>query len=294
MTVLARYVNCAVSRCGSGEPIYGLTPGIGHLKDTRLPDEELRRAQQVLVMTHAGGIGSALPTALVRAALMVRLNGIARGGSGASPAVAETLAAMLNAGVHPVVAETGSVGAGDLAQMAAIALVAIGMGSAEHAGEVLPGAEALRRAGIGPLELEPKDGLALVSANGISIGHGALVVARAARVVDAADLTAALSLEAIGGNPSVALPVVGRVKPFAGQVEACRCILAALEGSYLLQPAAATSITQTGVYAGAAIGPLGFGVLATHASYPVAWVGAAAAMALAAVFILLGARVAAR
>jgi histidine ammonia-lyase len=226
----------------SGEPIYGLTTGIGHLKDTRLPDEELRRAQQVLVMTHAGGIGPALPTALVRAALMVRLNGIARGGSGASPAVAEVLAAMLNAGVHPVVAETGSVGAGDLAQMAAIALVAIGMGSAEHAGEVLPGAEALRRAGIGPLELEPKDGLALVSANGISIGHGALVVARAARVVDAADLTAALSLEAIGGNPSVALPVVGRAKPFTGQIEACRRILAALEGSYLLQPAAPTSI----------------------------------------------------
>jgi histidine ammonia-lyase len=227
---------------GSGDAIYGLTTGIGHLKDTRLPDQELRRAQLLLVMTHAGGIGPALPAELIRAALMVRLNGIARGGSGASPAVAETLAAMLNAGVHPVVAETGSVGAGDLAQMAAIALVAIGMGSAEHAGEVLPGAEALRRAGIGPLELQPKDGLTLVSANGFSIGHGALVVARAARVVDAADLTAALSLEATGGNPSVALPVVGRAKPFAGQIEACRRILAALEGSYLLQPDASTSI----------------------------------------------------
>jgi histidine ammonia-lyase len=227
---------------GSGAAIYGLTTGIGHLKDTRLPDEELRRAQQLLVMTHAGGIGPALPAELVRAALMVRLNGIARGGSGASPAVAETLAAMLNAGVHPVVAETGSVGAGDLAQLAAIALVAIGMGSAESAGEILPGGEALRRAGIAPLELQPKDGLALVSANGISIGHGALVVARAARVAEAADLTAALSLEATGGNPSVALPVVGRAKPFAGQIASCRRILAALEGSYLLQPDAPTSI----------------------------------------------------
>ena len=83
--------------------------------------------------------------ALVRAALLVRLNGIARGGSGASPPVAETLAAMLNAGVHPVVPRTGSVGTGDLPQMAAVAMVAIGMGSAEHAGEVLPGGEALRR-----------------------------------------------------------------------------------------------------------------------------------------------------
>jgi histidine ammonia-lyase len=226
----------------SGDAIYGLTTGIGHLKDTRLPDEELRRAQQVLVMTHAGGIGPTLPTELVRAALMARLNGIARGGSGASPAVAETLAAMLNAGVHPLVAETGSVGAGDLAQMAAMALVAIGRGSAEYTGEILPGGEALRRAGIDPLELQPKDGLALVSANAISIGHGALVLVRAARAVDAADLSAALSLEATGGNPSVALPVVGRAKPFAGQIEACRRILAALEGSYLLQPAAPSSI----------------------------------------------------
>jgi histidine ammonia-lyase len=105
----------------SGDAIYGLTTGVGHLKDTRVPDEELRRAQQFLVVTHAGGIGPALSAELVRAAMMVRLNGIARGGSGASPAV--TLAAMLNAGVHPVVAETGSVGAGDLPQMAAIALV---------------------------------------------------------------------------------------------------------------------------------------------------------------------------
>jgi histidine ammonia-lyase len=226
----------------SGDAIYGLTTGIGHLKDTRLPDEELRRAQRLLVMTHAGGIGPALPTELIRAAMTVRLSGIARGGSGASPAVAETLAAMLNAGVHPVVAETGSVGAGDLAQMAAIALVVIGMGSAEHGGAVLPGAEALRRVGIGPLDLAPKDGLALVSANGISIGHGALVVARAAGVAEAADLAHALSLEAVGGNPSVALPVVGRAKPFAGQIEACRRILAALEGSYLLQPGAPTSI----------------------------------------------------
>jgi histidine ammonia-lyase len=226
----------------TGEPVYGVTTGVGHMKDTRLPDDELRRAQQLLVLTHAGGIGPALPTGLVRAALLVRLNGIARGGSGASPRVAETLAAMLNAGVHPVVSQTGSVGTGDLPQMAGIATVAIGMGSAEYAGEVLPGAEALRRAGIDPLVLQPKDGLALMSANGISVGHGALVVARAARAAGAADLAAALSLEATGGNPSVVLPVVGRAKPFPGQIEACRSLRAALEGSYLLGPGASGSI----------------------------------------------------
>jgi histidine ammonia-lyase len=226
----------------TGERVYGVTTGVGHLKDTRVPDDELRHAQQLLVVTHAGGIGPALPSALVRAALLVRLNGIARGGSGASPPVAETLAAMLNAGVHPVVPRTGSVGAGDLPQMAAVAMVAIGMGSAEHAGEVLPGGEALRRAGIDPLVLQPKDGLALMSANGISVGHGALVVARAARAAGAADVAAALSLEATGGDPSFALPAVGRAKPFPGQVEACRSLRAALEGSYLLGPDAPASV----------------------------------------------------
>jgi histidine ammonia-lyase len=226
----------------TGERVYGVTTGVGHQKDTRVPDDELRRAQQLLVVTHAGGIGPALPSALVRAALLVRLNGIARGGSGASPRVAETLAAMLNAGVHPVVSRTGSVGAGDLPQMAAVAMVAVGMGSAEHAGEVLPGGEALRRAGIDPLVLQPKDGLALMSANGISVGHGALVVARAARAAGAADVAAALSLEATGGDTSFALPAVGRAKPFPGQVEACRSLRAALEGSYLLGPDAPASV----------------------------------------------------
>ncbi len=124
------------------------------------------------------------------AALAVRLNGIARGGSGAGVAVAQILAAMLNAGVHPVVPETASVGAADVAQMAGMAQVAIGKGRAEYRGEVLPGGEALRRAGIAPLVLGGKDGLALISANGVSVGHAALVVARATWVAEAADVAA--------------------------------------------------------------------------------------------------------
>jgi histidine ammonia-lyase len=126
--------------------------------------------------------------------------------------------------------------------MAAIAVVATGLGWAEHGGELLPGAQALARAGIQPLVLEPKDGLALVSANGISIGHGALVLARAAEIARAADVAAALSLEAVGGNPSVALDVVGRAKPFPGQIEACRSIREALAGSPLLDQDAPRSI----------------------------------------------------
>ena len=86
-----------------GVPVYGLNTGVGHLKDTRLPIEELRSTQVMLLMTHAGGLGDPAPTRLVRAAMAVRLNGVARGGSGASPAVADVLLAMLNAGVHPIV-----------------------------------------------------------------------------------------------------------------------------------------------------------------------------------------------
>ena len=134
----------------TGEIVYGLTTQVGHGKDTRLSEEEIRGEQRFLVMSHSGGIGPSLPTRVVRAALAVRLNGIARGGSGAGVAVAEILAAMLNAGVHPVVPETASVGAGDLAQMAGMAQVAIGMGRAEYRGEVVDGGEALQRAGIAP------------------------------------------------------------------------------------------------------------------------------------------------
>jgi histidine ammonia-lyase len=224
------------------EPVYGLNTGVGHLKDTRLPVDELRSTQVVLLMSHAGGLGATLPSRVVRAAMAVRLNGIARGGSGASPRVAEVLAAMLNAGVHPRVAERGSVGAGDLGQMASVGQVMIGAGRAELAGEVLPGAAALERAGIEPLRLEPKDGLTILSSNGFSIGAGALALKRAAELAARADMIAALSLEATHGNTSIADPAVGDAKPFPGQVEAVRGLEAALRGSDLLLPGAPHSV----------------------------------------------------
>ncbi|MCZ7661607.1 MAG: aromatic amino acid lyase [Thermoleophilia bacterium] len=226
----------------AGEPIYGLNTGVGRLKDVRLAEKELRHSQETLVRTHAGGLGAPESTEVVRAALAVRVNGISRGGSGASLAVAETLMALLNSGVHPVVPRDGSVGAADLPQMAAIGLVAMGEGRAEYKGQILPGGEALRRAGIAPLAVEAKDGLALVSANGISVGRGALVAMRAMDLAETADVAAALSLEAIRGNPSLTLPVVGAAKPYPGQTAACGSMRAALAGSYLLEPEAPASI----------------------------------------------------
>lgn len=180
----------------SNDAVYGLTTQVGSGKDIRLSEEEIRGEQTFLVMSHSGGVGQPLPTQQVRAALAVRLNGIARGRSGASLAAAEVLTAMLNAGVHPIVPEISSVGAADLGAMAGMAQVTTGEGRAEYHGDLLSGGEALGRAGITPLTLSGKDGLALISANGVSIGHAALVVARAERAAAAADLAAALSMEA--------------------------------------------------------------------------------------------------
>jgi histidine ammonia-lyase len=232
-------VDAALAR---NDAVYGLTTQVGHGKDTRLTEEEIRREQVFLVMSHSGGVGPPLPTAQVRGALAVRLNGIARGGSGASNAAADVLAAMLNSGVHPIVPEIGSVGAADLGPMAGMAQVAIGMGQAEYQGELLPGGEALTRAGITPLVLSGKDGLALVSANGVSVGHAALVVARAERAAYAADVAATLSMEATAANPSILHPAVGRAKPIPGQVAAADHIRDLLAGSGLLQRGAPRSV----------------------------------------------------
>lgn len=233
-------VDAALDR---GKPVYGLNTGLGHNRDVALPRAELQRIQEMLVSNHAGGVaGRPLATEIIRAAMAVRVNGIVRGGSGASIEVVETLVAMLNRRVHPVASAVGSVGAADLPQMASIAAVAIGRGQAEHNGDLVDGASALSRAGIAPLALQPKDGLTLMSANGVSIGHGALVVARAAHVIAVADVVVASSLEAVGGNPSIIHPSVAKAKPFPGQVAACRRIESLLQGSDLFDPSVPSSI----------------------------------------------------
>jgi histidine ammonia-lyase len=232
-----------VDRLVHGETlIYGLNTGLGHMRDVRVPLDTLRDYQVAIVRAHAGGLGEALPREIVRAAMFVRLVGIARGGSGATLGVARSLEAMLNEGVHPVVPVIGSVGASDLMHMAAIAQVLIGEGRAEHRGEVLPGGEALARAGIAAATLEPKDGLALVSANGVAVGHGALVAAAASRVAASADVIGALSLEAIRGNPSTVDPAVAAAKGIPGQIAVSRRIAALLEGSVLCSDGGPASV----------------------------------------------------
>jgi histidine ammonia-lyase len=126
--------------------------------------------------------------------------------------------------------------------MAGMAQVAIGMGRAEYRGEILPGGEALRRAGVTPVVLSGKDGLALISANGVSVGQAALVAARAARVAEAADVAAALSMEVTAANASIVQPAVGRAKPIPGQIAAADHLRDLLAGSGLLRPGGARSV----------------------------------------------------
>jgi len=224
------------------ELVYGLNTLLGHLRDTRVSPERLAGYQLRMIDGHDAGIGAPLADEDVRAAMVARVAGAARGGAGLHPGAVDVLVAMLNAGVHPVVAEHGSVGAADLMHMAAIAAVVVGHGRARLGGEVLEGAAALARAGIAPHVPQPKDGLALVSANGVAIGLGALTALRAERAARMADTVTALSLEAVGGNPSPFGAEVVAAKALPGQVAAAAQVRALLAGSRLLEPTAARSV----------------------------------------------------
>src|SRR4030088_2048397 len=148
----------------SGETAYGINTGFGKLASVRISTEQVRQLQVNLVRSHACGVGAPLSEAETRAMLLLRANALAKGLSGIRPQTVETLCAMLNAKLHPVIPSQGSVGAsGDLAPLAHLAQVVIGEGRATFRGEMLPGGEAMKRAGITPLALEAKEGLSLLN-----------------------------------------------------------------------------------------------------------------------------------
>jgi histidine ammonia-lyase len=216
-----------------GRKIYGLNTYVGHLRDLQIPEEDLVDYQHQLLDMHARGIGDPLAEEDVRALMVARIAGMAHGGSGAHPEVFEGLIQLLNRRVHPVVPQGGSVGASDLTQMAAVGEVLMGRGEAMFEGEAMTGGEALRRAGLRPVQLRPKDGLALISANGFSIGLGALAVVALNKLCNIADAIGCLSLEAIGGNLEPFQEEVAAAKPFDGQLATAAHMRECLAGSYL-------------------------------------------------------------
>jgi histidine ammonia-lyase len=202
----------------SGATAYGINTGFGELSTVRIPADQVRQLQVNLVRSHACGVGAALNEHETRAMLLLRANALAKGLSGVRPVLIETLCMMLGRGVHPVIPSQGSVGAsGDLAPLAHLALVAIGEGDAVYRGDRIGGGEAMRRAGIAPLALEAKEGLALLNGTQGMLALGALALREARQLAGTADAAAALSLDALRGSPAAFDARIQQARPFSGQ-----------------------------------------------------------------------------
>ena len=215
-----------------GETAYGINTGFGKLSDVRIEPDQLETLQENLVHSHACGLGEPLPEDEVRAMLLLRANVLAKGLSGVRPIVVETLAAMLNARVHPVIPARGSVGAsGDLAPLAHLALALIGEGEVIFHGERIAAATALNKASIAPLKLAAKEGLALLNGTQAMCGVGALALSRALRVVELFDLAGSMSLEALMGTPVAFDARIHAARPHPGQIAAAEHLRQLLENS---------------------------------------------------------------
>jgi histidine ammonia-lyase len=225
-----------------GTPVYGLNTGLGSLARHQVPLDELERFSFATVADQAGSYGEPLERDTVRAMMVARANGMAKAGVGVRRELILQLVEALNRGLHPVVRRLGSVGQGDLSEMADIGKVMIGRGLAEVGGRVLPGGDALAAVGLEPISLAPKEALALVSANGVTLGHGSLVVVDAADLTESFQIAAALSLEGFAGNLSTIHPAAARMRPHAGEIKASGRLRELLEDSYLWQPGAARNL----------------------------------------------------
>lgn len=220
-----------------GHPIYGVTTGFGALDGKAVAAADNRAQQQNLLKSHAAGVGPAMAPEAVRAMMLIRANVLATGLTGARLQTLEALVGMLNRGVVPVVPEQGSVGAcGDLAPLAHMALPLIGEGKANFAGEVLPGAQAMARAGIALPDIAARDGIALINGTEQTTGIGGLALVDAAHLVGTAEIAAALSLEALGAVDDSFDRRVALAKPHPGQIATSARLEALTAGSANVLP----------------------------------------------------------
>ncbi len=218
----------------SGETAYGINTGFGKLASVRISPEQVRQLQLNLVRSHASGVGAPLSEAETRALMVLRANALAKGLSGVRPRVVETLCQMLNAKVHPVIPSQGSVGAsGDLAPLAHLAHVIIGEGQAVFRGETPPGNEAMKRAGIAPLELEAKEGLSLLNGTQGMLALLSLALHEADILVDSADVAASLSLDALRGSPGAFDARIMHARAYAGAATTARNLAHLNDGSQI-------------------------------------------------------------
>jgi histidine ammonia-lyase len=216
----------------SGKTAYGINTGFGKLASVRISTEQVQQLQINLVRSHACGVGASLSEAETRAMILLRANALAKGLSGTRPVVVETLCAMLNGGVHPVIPSQGSVGAsGDLAPLAHLAQVVIGEGAAIYKGEKLSGAEAMKRAGIAPVALEAKEGLSLLNGTQGMLALLSLALYEADVLADTADVAASLSLDALRGSPGAFDSRIMHARAYPGANTTARNLAHLNEGS---------------------------------------------------------------
>lgn len=215
-----------------GEVAYGITTGFGAFKDKIISREQVEQLQRNIVVSHAVGVGDPFDTPTVRAIMLIRANTLARGHSGIRLETLELILELLNRGIHPVIPKKGSLGAsGDLAPLAHFACVLIGEGKAEFGGKIVAGADALKAAGLSPVTLKAKEGLALTNGTTVMTAVGVLETARAMRLADLADISGCLSLEALNGTLSAFDERIHALRPHPRQIACAANLRSILAGS---------------------------------------------------------------
>jgi histidine ammonia-lyase len=230
-----RLVEEAASR-SAGEHTYGINTGFGRFVERTIPPELSEELQLRLLRSHACGVGEPYPDEVVRAAMLLRANALAKGYSGARVETVEVLLRCLDAGVIPHVPSRGSVGAsGDLAPLAHLALPLVGEGWVRVDGELVSGADALARVGLEPVRLGVKEGLSLINGTQFMSAVGALALVRARRLARTADVACAMSLEALQGSRVAFRPEIHALRPLPGQAASAANVLRLVEGSAIIE-----------------------------------------------------------
>ncbi|WP_346886279.1 histidine ammonia-lyase [Clostridium sp. UBA4395] len=215
--------------------VYGITTGFGKFSDVSISGEDCKTLQRNLIISHACGFGNSLDTDIVRTIILLRANALSKGYSGIRLSTLQTLVAMLNKRVHPVIPEKGSLGAsGDLAPLSHMVLPMLGEGEAEYQGEIISGREAMNKAGIEVVQLIAKEGLALINGTQVMTAVGALALWDGINLIKSGDIAAALTVEALRGIRDAFDLRTHNIRPHEGQIETAKNILALVDGSSLV------------------------------------------------------------
>lgn len=215
--------------------VYGITTGFGKFSDVSISGEDCKTLQRNLIISHACGFGDSLDTDIVRTIILLRANALSKGYSGIRLSTLQTLVAMLNKGVHPIIPEKGSLGAsGDLAPLSHMVLPMIGEGEAEYKGKIVSGGEAMKEAGIEVVQLIAKEGLALINGTQVMTAVGALALWDGINLIKSGDIAAALTVEALRGITDAFDLRTHNIRPHEGQIETAKNILALVDGSSLV------------------------------------------------------------